>query len=305
MAILSDGRIAINGAAGSPDLPGLTGYPSGCQPWTGREQGFISTLSPGAETLLSTLVTWSPGRLLVLDSASARFGIVSRNGYRQYASTADQRDVCVAEPADWSFVEETAPGHLLTIFGNGLQNAPVDFNGVPAHIIYTSPGQINIQTPANLPPGQTATLRIGAAHSTIELPFRILSRTPRMYMGAVPFDPANRGVPCDGLSLPGSYQPEAFNADGTRNGCGNPALTATTVDLTLNGLGVDPPNVTLEDINTARIERLEYDPVYLKWQLRIRVWPASRDKFIAVTPIVNGVKLPYSPVVIWTTSNPG
>ncbi|MCL4853834.1 MAG: hypothetical protein KJZ78_20950 [Bryobacteraceae bacterium] len=309
LALLPDGRIVIGGQAGSPDLPGLTDFPSGCKPWAGREQGFISVLSPGAETLLSTLVTWNPGRLLIPGNTSPHFAAaVSPKGYREYASVADQRDVCVAEPADWTFVEETTPGHLLTIFGSGLEDAPVDFNGVPAKILYTSPGQINIRTPLDLPVGQTVTLRIGAAHRTIELPFGVASMMPRVYMGTVPFDPANRSVPCGGDVLVGSYQPEAINENGTRNGCNNRAPRSTTVELTLNGLGSARPEVTLEDLSVARIDSVDYAPDYFKWKVRVCVWPAIRENgtapFISVTPIVNGVKLPYAPLVIWTAAAP-
>ena len=308
LEIFPDGRIVIGGQAGSPDLPGLTNYPSGCKPWAGREQGFISVLSPAAETLLSTLVTWSSGRLLVTDETSPRFAIVSAKGYREYDSLADQRDVCVAEPADWTFAEETAPGRLLTIFGNGLENAPVDFNGIPVKILFASAGQVNIQTPLDLPAGETATLRIGAAHRTIELPFRVVDRTPRVYMGSLPFDLSKRGAACQGNSLPGSYQAEAYNADGTRNACATPATRGSTVELTVNGLGLGRPDVMIENLSTARVDSVVYDPAYLKWKVRIRVWPEIRengtDPYIALTPIVNGKKVPYAPLVIWTAPAP-
>ena len=214
----------------------------------------------------------------------------------------------VAEPSDWTFAEETAPGRLLTIFGNGLEGASVEFNGIPALILFASDGQINFQTPLDLPAGEVATLRIGTAHRVLELPFRVVDRTPRVYMGALPFDLSKRGAPCQGNSLPGSYQAEAYNADGTRNACATPAPRGTTIELTVNGLGLGQPDITIENLSTARVDSVFYDPTYLKWKVRIRVWPEIRengtDPYIALTPIVNGEKVPYAPLVIWTAAAP-
>lgn len=303
MIALPDGRIAITGQAGSADLPGLSDFPVGCTPWAGRPQPYISVLSGDGAGLLTTLVPWHSGRIAAAGNQQT-FGIASTHRYTQYSSAADQRDVCVADPSSWTLIEKTSPGKLLTIFGRGLENAPVDFDGVPARILYSSPGQINVLTPFELAPNRDATLRIGAAHRTIEQRLRIAGETPGVYLARLPFDMKSVGAACGMDGVHGVYEPEAVNADGTLNTCESRAPAGTTVDLMLNGLGAERPTLSLADVDldTARIESVEYDHFLLKWQLRIRVWPHDRDResHVAVTPIADGVKSQFAPVVIWT-----
>ncbi|HEU0120662.1 MAG TPA: hypothetical protein VFQ91_09070 [Bryobacteraceae bacterium] len=304
LAILGDGRLVISGIAGSPDLPGLRDYPAGCSPWLAREQGFIAMFDAGAKKLLSTLVTWAPGKAVIVDEAGPRVGIAAPGAYRTYESVVDQKDVCLADPADWTFVSQTAPGQLLTIFGKGLEEARPVVGTAEARVLFSSPGQLNIQAPESLSGSGKTTLRFTTAYREVELPLEVASTSPRAYLRHVPFDRAGQGAVCNGASLPGSFSPEAVNEDGTPNSCGNPAPRGSNVMVPLNGLGSERPEVTLENLGTARVEDLRYDPTYLKWFLHVKVWPQIReygtDPYVGVTPIVNGKKVEYAPLVIWT-----
>lgn len=130
----------------------------------------------------------------------------------------------------------------------------------------------------------------------------IAGHAPGVYLARLPFDMKSVGAVCGMDGVHGVYEPEAVNADGTPNSCESRAPAGTTVDLTLNGLGTERPKVTIGDaeLDTARVESVEYDPVYLKWRLRVRVWPRDRESHVRVTPSVNGVKARFAPLVIWT-----
>ena len=256
MKILSGGRIAIAGRTASKDLPGLSNAPRGCAPLVGRELPYISILASDVTGVLSTFVPWEAveqGDLGLTEGPDGSLGVTSARQYVQYDSGAQPRAACLADPADWTLLGQVAPGQLVTIFGDGLDSAAVDFNGSAARILSSSPEQINLQVPLDVLPDNDVTMRIASADRTMERHLRAVQSAPSVFLVQTPFGVATPGVLCDGRGIAPAYQPLALNEDGSANACARGAPLGSTVVLLLNGLGAQSPDVQLG--NTAdRIE---------------------------------------------------
>jgi uncharacterized protein (TIGR03437 family) len=137
-------------------------------------------------------------------------------------------------------VGELAPGSLATIYGSGLATstatasgfpiplslggASVTVGGVPAPILYASPGQLNIQIPFEVPPGNAA-IGISVGGNVVESgSFNILSAAPGVFASA------------GGAAA-------VVNSDGSINSLGNPASAGSTISLYVTGLGAVSPSV--------------------------------------------------------------
>jgi uncharacterized protein (TIGR03437 family) len=137
-------------------------------------------------------------------------------------------------------VGELAPGSLATVYGSGLATsvatansfpiplslggASVTVAGVPAPILYASPGQVNFQIPFEVPPGY-ATVSVSVGGSVVESgPFNILGAAPGVF--------ASSGGAAS-----------VVNQDGSINSFGNPAAPGSTISLYVTGLGAVSPSV--------------------------------------------------------------
>lgn len=126
-----------------------------------------------------------------------------------------------------------AVGSLVTIKGSNLSgtNASVTFDGLPAKVLYSSAGQLNVQVPAQLGSRQTTSLVVTA-----------------------------NGVASDPMTItlspvaPGIFVPGILNQDNTANGVTNPAPTGTMVQIFATGL-------LLPD-GTGTVEAKLHDQIY-------------------------------------------
>src|SRR6185437_15496127 len=96
--------------------------------------------------------------------------------------------------------------------------------GVPAPILYASPGQVNFQIPFEVPPGY-ATVSVSVGGSVVESgQFNILGAAPGVF--------ASSG----GAAA-------VVNQDGSINSFGNPAAPGSTISLYVTGMGAVSPSV--------------------------------------------------------------
>ncbi len=124
-----------------------------------------------------------------------------------------------------------APGSLVAVFGSGLslttaiaQSLPlpislddvsVAFNGIPAPLLYVSPGQINVEVPAATPTGPVSvSVRVANAFSAA-FTIQVKPSAP-------------------GIFLIGSFA-AVVNQDGSVNGNASPAVSGSYVSVYLTG----------------------------------------------------------------------
>jgi uncharacterized protein (TIGR03437 family) len=144
-----------------------------------------------------------------------------------------------------SFAPATYPisgGALVSLFGSGLAGATaearsiplptslagvtVTVNGIPAPLLFVSPGQINLQVPFALA-GDTATVLVN-------------NNGDRSLAISTPLAPSSPGVFT--LSLDGTGSGTITHADFSLISAASPARRGETISIFLTGLGaVDPP----------------------------------------------------------------
>src|SRR5262249_50594050 len=115
-----------------------------------------------------------------------------------------------------------APGELVTIYGSGMDAVKdVQFNGVPAPVLYTTMNQTGAMVPYGIA-GANAQISVQAP-AAISTPFTI------------PIAPVAPGVfTSDGS---GRGQASALNQNGVPNGSGNPATAGQTLTIFATGGG--------------------------------------------------------------------
>ncbi|MEO8663155.1 MAG: hypothetical protein ABI693_32155 [Bryobacteraceae bacterium] len=130
--------------------------------------------------------------------------------------------------------DAVSPGSLISIFGTGLSpvaatasvlplpisltDVSVSINGVAAPLLYVSPGQINAQVPFAIATGRaTLKVRVSGAES--------------------PLTTINVRASAPGVFADETGQSAVLNADGTRNGPGNPAAAQSIVSVFFTGQG--------------------------------------------------------------------
>ena len=117
----------------------------------------------------------------------------------------------------------------------------VQFNGIDAPLLYTSPGQVNLQVPFEIAGLDSVEMAVttsdGAAESRT---MGAAAQSPSLFLTA-PYQPG-AGVTCNGSSFGPASLPFMRNEDGSQNTCEHPARAGSIVTLFFNGLGVtDPP----------------------------------------------------------------
>jgi uncharacterized protein (TIGR03437 family) len=138
---------------------------------------------------------------------------------------------CVASPINFQHLFALSPGMFVTLFGERMGSAGtrVFLNGWEAPVLYSSPGQVNIVVPYELPTGQPVDVEVQSAGFP--------SRTLRV----------NR-TEATNLQL----FPVVLNQDGTLNSAQNPAARNSIVILWGTGAGnTNPPAATGEILPLA------------------------------------------------------
>ena len=132
-----------------------------------------------------------------------------------------------------------APGSFVTIFGQNLATTTatagsyplptklggteVIFNGVAAPLLYVSPGQINLQAPAETYPGRGGVIVRTGFGQNWSLPIDVLPTAPELF-------------------LSGERTAIALNQNGTLNSATNRAAIGSIVTLFLTGQGPTNPH---------------------------------------------------------------
>jgi uncharacterized protein (TIGR03437 family) len=121
----------------------------------------------------------------------------------------------------------------------------VTFNGIAAPLLYTSSNQINLQVPFEIAGQSQITMQVTSQSVSPAISesyiLAVVAREPGFFTGPADFSsPLADSATCDGQIFAG-LQPLAVNADGTINGCSNPATPGSMVTVFLNGLGVVTP----------------------------------------------------------------
>jgi uncharacterized protein (TIGR03437 family) len=254
-AALAPGGIYVSGQASSTDFPGLEGVPSPCLPQT---YGTRVSLDGSAVTAARA----TPGRVLAWNPANATF--LTWTGTDLIAfdpSAAPGAIACIVDSADLRPVTSIAPGELLSIFGarfgsgpatgqaNGslltsLAGVTVTFNGQAGPLLFVGPRQINVQAPYEIAGGTQAVVNLTSAQTNAadSLTLPVITRNPVAFLDTS-YIPT--GCLPDGRTYGGGPFPLAFNNDGSRNTCANPASVGSVVKIFLGGLGVTaPPPIT-------------------------------------------------------------
>ncbi|HEX3745161.1 MAG TPA: hypothetical protein VHW09_14555 [Bryobacteraceae bacterium] len=270
VAMDAGGNILIEGSSSAPaDLPARwdTGIPT-------RQSAswFVARLSPDAADLSSVQLLNGPsprggGIAVAADGTVAIAGPATVG----VTSAAPGRIKMICDSADEAKLAAVAPGQLLTLYGSNLATeglAPsangfpvsfngvtVTFNGIPAPILYTAGGQINLQVPYEIA-GQTEVTML-VSNPTVTPPLSesyvlvVAPRLPSVDVSAAGFSaPLYDLATCNGQNVVG-IQPLAFNADGSLNTCANPAAAASPVTIIVNGLGPTSPSASTGAISPA------------------------------------------------------
>jgi uncharacterized protein (TIGR03437 family) len=186
--------------------------------------------------------------------------------------SSSSRLACVVDPADSVQLRTVAPGQVLSIFGTDLApaapfipaggvtastaNLGVSFNGIPAPILYSSAQQINVQVPFEISGQTSVQMKVVGQQNPLplseSLTLGVAERQPAIFLSptaiAGPF--AGYVALCGGPITIGEPA-EAVNADGTLNGCSNPAVAGSTVTLFVDGLGQVTPALTTGTITQS------------------------------------------------------
>jgi uncharacterized protein (TIGR03437 family) len=202
VAVSCTAGLAVVGSTASTNFPVTAGVPQAKN--NGGGDGFIALIAAGTAT-----TTISPG------------GVVN-------AATSASAPV--------------APGSLISIYGaslaaavggaastpipTSLNGTSVSINGVPAPVIFISPGQINVQVPYEISTGAASATVTAGCGASAPVSFQVVKAAPYLLLAA------------DGSAL-------VQNQDFTFNAANNAAPKASIVTVYLIGIGpLDNPVAT-------------------------------------------------------------
>jgi uncharacterized protein (TIGR03437 family) len=322
--------IYLSGIAGSTDLPGFDGYPAQCLPQT-----YATLLS--ADATEAGAARAAPGTIVGYDAAAGMLLAWTGSDLVAFDPTAAAPPIaCILDSADLKPVTSIAPGELLTIFGerlsgsvvapnpgqfpSSLDGVSITLNGIASPLLYVGPQQINFQAPFEI---------AGATQANIAFASTQLNLSDSRTLPVVPSNPVAFLDTVTQLSsimsclnslgyVQGGTLPLAFNADGTRNACPNPAAPGSVVTLFLAGLGVTSPAqvtgaVTSNPgapLNLTIIATVDGSPATVVsasalsgsisgiWQVDIRL-PANPPGVLPLSIAVSGVPVRDTGLLVW------
>jgi len=342
------GVIHVSGRSGSNDLPVLIGTPVPCRPQANQVLGFVARLAADGATASATQLVYGAPACLYSSCNSAVGGFdftgwpmaLRSDGTVVVAGTDGKlasldfsrptRLACIGDAADRAQLSAVTPGQLISIFGADLASPSaykqpvaivpssetfgVFFNDLPAPILYSSGGQINVQVPYEVAGQERVEMRV--VNTQLAAPLKesrtvgVVERRPNVFLA----DPVVEG-PIAGYSVCGTtiaigIAPVAVNADGTLNDCNNPATPGSTVTIFVNGLGQATPALTTGAIAPAPAVQLTpgldigittTTPGAIVGVAQVQVQlPAEVGFTQSLRPLLEGVPLPEQPLIIWT-----
>jgi uncharacterized protein (TIGR03437 family) len=326
-AAFTSAGIYLSGVARSADFPGLEGFPSQCMP-----AAYETRLSVDGLTI--TAARTLPGNAMAYDQATGMLLAWTGADLIGFDPAAPPAPItCILDAADLQPVTSIAPGELLSIFSERFSSwggmvygtfptsvggITVTFNGIAGPLLYVSTQQINVQAPYEIAGGAQTTLTLNTQQTNTSdsrtLP--VIARNPVAFLTT----PACADLEkCDLILLgypPGPF-PLAFNSDGSRNTCLNPAVAGSVVRIFLAGLGVTAPAPVTGSINPSPGTPLNL-PITLGgslaatvvsaialpgsisgvWQVDVRM-PANLAGAVPVSLFVDSVPVRDTNLAIW------
>lgn len=222
-------------------------------------------------------------------------------------------------PPPFGAVEPTAAVPLNGLYPTLLGGTQVLFDGVPAPLLYSGPGQVNVAVPFGVASKIASTMSIvqdGASVNT-----QVLPATPRAPSFFMPSGPLSTLCPIDGINYGGlSVQGGiVHNPDGSQNSCSNPAHPGDVFEFFVNALGpapglpadgaviTDPPPVltvplvlTLNNV-PIQAESATAIPGWIAgvWRIRVRIPADFGSNVASVTLTVDGIAAQPSKIYAW------
>jgi uncharacterized protein (TIGR03437 family) len=139
----------------------------------------------------------------------------------------------------WPATGAVAPGEVVSLFGHGFGSKPmVNFDQLPAPILYASDCQINAVVPFSITAGLPSTSPPFSRSSTS---VSVLSGDQTIGPMQLPVVAAVPGVFT--MDATGTGQAAVINQDGTVNGPSNPAPRGSTVAVYMTGTGTLTPPI--------------------------------------------------------------
>ena len=166
-----------------------------------------------------------------------------------------------------------APGEVITMYGSGLAGAQTALlNGVPAPLLYVTPGQAGAVVPASLSGSSMQVVVQGPGAASLPVTVPVTSSTPGVFAA----DGSGRG------------QAAALNQDGTRNAPGAPAAGGSLLTLFATGEGLASPSSFRVTVGGVNAEMREASPA------------PGQPGVLQVTVVVPSGLTGAAPVVLFT-----
>jgi uncharacterized protein (TIGR03437 family) len=175
-----------------------------------------------------------------------------------------------------------------------LGGVQVRFDGVPAPILHTSPGQVIVVPPSNLPASRGSPVRVSSAGSPTFTAVQLFANGVSSNVVWMPVAASRPGLlTMDFPSLPrysisSNAVADAYNQDGTKNDADHPAALGSTITLFATGMGatdppVDPGSIARSDSVTP------VTPVYVSWKRGFSIGPATPEMVSSLPGFVSAL----------------
>jgi uncharacterized protein (TIGR03437 family) len=213
---------------------------------------------------------------------------------------------CVVDGGNLMHAGPIAPNQLLTLFGVNLSAADgvsITFNGTPAQVLYASPSQVNLFTPASISQNAVTVMQVsvdGVAAAPRQLP--VVGSNPNLLA-----EIAAAAIDCLGGQQ--GLIPIVTNADGSRNSCSNPAKLGSVVSFYVHGTGEPQPvtccfDATLRNASAAVVNVTAANSMLTRVDVQL---PSAPGVFSSFNPSAGSIEsalrydqLPVGPVKLPT-----